>query len=131
MKALKVITLILVCIVLVLIELLLQARPKPWPMTENALSAEIVQVKGSPYLVVSGPPMNYVAQVQGIDLACDVVGRRFIVTRYRIQWHPFSRLIVNNQWPVVYPLSSLPRGKYDIVHEICGREVVITSVEVP
>lgn len=104
--------------------------PREWPMVPESVKARQVELGSQEYALVEGDPINCLGQIQGIEARYDPDLKSIIVRRYIIRWHPFTRVTVNNQWPVLYPVSWLPPGKYDVLYETRGGLRVGGSVTV-
>lgn len=122
---------IFVVVVLVLGILLCLASPRDWPMTPGTLTAKKVSVDGKSFVMVEGQPMNYLGQIQSINIDFDDSAKQIMVTRCIIHWNPFSKFIVNNQWPVIYPLANVKPGKYSVVYRSSEGEQTAGNFEVP
>jgi hypothetical protein len=81
--------------------------------------------------MVEGEPMNYLGQIQSISVEFDNAGKHLVVSRCLIRWNPFSKIVVNNQWPVFYPLADVKPGKYSVVYESSEGEQTAGTFEVP
>jgi hypothetical protein len=120
------------CILIItLVTLLRVGSVRFWPISPGAVSVEKVQIKGAPYLYVTGNAANKIAQVQGISLTCDITKKRFTIKQYRMFWSPFSSLEINDEWPVVYPLNSLPAGQYEVVYNAPEGQIVAGLIQIP
>ena len=107
------------------------ATPRDWPMTAGTLKASKVMVDGQRFVMVDGQPMNYLGQIQSINMDFDGSGNRIVVTRCIVRWNPFSKIVVNNQWPIFYPLEGLKAGKYSVVYRSSEGEQVAGTFELP
>jgi len=107
------------------------ATPRDWPMTAGTIKARKVVVDGQSFVMVEGQPMNYLGQMQSINIGLDDSSNRFIVSRCLVLRSPFSKIVVNNQWPVVYPLADVKPGKYSVVYRSSEGEQTAGSFEVP
>lgn len=82
-------------------------------------------------MMVEGDPMNYLGQIQSINIEFDDSGKHLVVSRCLIRWNPFSKIVVNNQWPVFYPLADVKPGKYSLVYKTKEGEATAGTFEVP
>jgi hypothetical protein len=105
--------------------------PKPWPMTQGTLKATKVKVEGRDYVMVDGEGINQLGQMQSIAMDFDDIAKKIVVNRYLTRWNPFTKITVNNQWPVIFPLEGLKGGKYSVVYTTKQGEAVAGTVEVP
>ena len=99
-----------------LAELLAVMTPSSWPITPGSLRVTKVRIAGEDYVMIQGDGINKLGQIQSIDVGFDEPRKRIVVNRYIIRWNPFTRITVNNQWPVFYLLESFPPGKYSVVY---------------
>jgi hypothetical protein len=106
------------------------ATPRDWPMSAGTIKARKVVVDGQSFVMVEGQPMNYLGQMQCINIDFDNAGR-LLVTRCLVLRSPFSKIVVNNQWPVFYPLADLKPGKYSVVYRSSEGEKTAGSFDVP
>jgi hypothetical protein len=107
------------------------ATPRSWPMTARTIKAKKVLVDGHSFVMVEGEPMNYLGQIQSINMDFDNSGKRIVVTRCLILRNPFSKIVVNNQWPVFYPLADVKQGKYPVVYMSSEGEQTAGTIDVP
>jgi hypothetical protein len=131
MKKVAVFTFVCLLIIFALAIIIWLATPRDWPMTSGTIKAKKVTIEGNSFIMVEGEPMNYLGQIQSINLDFDDTGIRIVVTRCLIRWNPFSKIIVNNQWPVFYPLEGVKPGKYSVVYRSAGGEVTAGYFDVP
>ena len=75
--------------------------------------------------------MNYLGQIQSINMDFDDSGKRIVLTRYLIRWNPITKITVNNQWPVFYPLEGVKPGKYIVAYRSSEGEQTAGSFDVP
>jgi hypothetical protein len=122
---------LLVLVVVALCGLLWLSRPQVWPIPQGTLKAKKVMVDGQSYLMIDGEAMNKLGQIQSINLELDPVGKRLQVNRCMVRWSPLSRIRVNNQWPVFYPLDSLKPGRYSVVYATKEGEAAAGEFDVP
>ena len=120
-----------VIIIVALAVILCLSTPRNWPMTAGTLKARKVTVDGQSFVMVEGQPMNYLGQIQSINIDFDDTGKRIVVSRCLVRWNPFARMTVNNQWPAFYPLADVKPGKYSVVYTTTEGEAVAGSFEVP
>ena len=106
------------------------AIPRDWPMSAGTIKAKKVVVDGQSFIMVEGQPMNYLGQIQSINIDFDDAGR-LLVTRCLVLRHPFSKVRVNNQWPVFYPLADVKPGKYPVVYRSSEGEQTAGTFELP
>jgi hypothetical protein len=107
------------------------ATPQPWPIPPGTLKAKKVTVDGQSYILIEGEPMNQLGQVQSINVELDTDAKRIVVSRCIVRWTPFSKITVNNQWPVLYPLDSVKPGKYAVVYLTKEGEATAGNFDVP
>ena len=107
------------------------ATPHAWPIPAGTIRAEKIRIGDEAFVMVDGEGMNYLAQIQSLNVAADPDHKRFIVSRYRISYNPFTRIVVNNQWPVIYSLQSLPSGSYSVVYQSTAGETEAGKIDVP
>jgi len=120
-----------VLVILALAVVVCLATPRDWPMTAGSIKAKKVLVDGQSFAMVEGQPMNYLGQIQSINMDFDDSGKRIVVSRCLIRWSPFSKIVVNNQWPVFYPLEGMKPGKYTVVYRSSEGEQTAGSFDVP
>lgn len=118
-------------VILALGMILCLATPRQWPMTSGSITVKKVLVDGQSFVMVDGEPMNYLGQIQSINVEFDDAGRHLVVTRCLIRWNPFSKIVVNNQWPVFYPLSGVKPGKYSVVYKTDEGDAIAGNFDVP
>jgi hypothetical protein len=111
--------------------LLASMTPTVWPITPGSLKVSKVKVLGQDYVMIDGDGINQLGQMQSIDVDFDDASKRIFVNRYIIRWNPFTKITVNNQWPVFYPLGSLKPGTYSVVYKTKEGEATAGSFEVP
>lgn len=131
MKAIMVLFVFLVLVVVTLGIILCLASPRAWPMTAGSITAKKVFIEGRPFIMVGGEPMNYLGQIQSINIEFDDSGKRLVVSRCLIRWNPFTKIRVNNQWPVFYPLEDMKLGKYPVVYISADGEQTAGIIDVP
>jgi len=107
------------------------AAPQPWPLAPGTLNVKKVAFDGQSYVMIEGEPMNKLGQVQSINVELDADAQRIVVSRCIVRWTPFSKVTVNNQWPVFYPLDSLKPGRYSVVYLTKDGEATAGYVDVP
>jgi hypothetical protein len=107
------------------------ATPHVWPIPQGTLKARKVSADGQSYVMIEGEAMNRLAQVQSINLELDAGGNRLVVSRCMMRWNPLSRITVNNQGPVFYPLDSARPGRYSVVYMTKGGEATAGNFDVP
>jgi len=105
--------------------------PAVWPITPGTLKATRVKVAGRDFVMVDGEGINQLGQVQSIAMDFDDAAKKISVNRYLIRWNPFTKITVNNQWPVFYPLEGLKPGKYSVVYKTKEGENIAGTIEVP
>lgn len=105
--------------------------PKSWPITPGTLKATKVKVDGRDFVMVDGEGINQLGQIQSIAMDFDDTAKKIFVNRYLTRWNPFTKITVNNQWPVVFSLEGLKPGKYSVVYTTKGGEAVAGTMEVP
>jgi hypothetical protein len=115
-----------VLVILVLAIILNLATPRDWPMTPGSIKAKKVSVDGKSYVMVEGDGMNYLGQIQSINMDFDNLGKRIVVSRFLIR-----KIVVNNQWPVFYPLDGMKPGKYSVVYMSSDGEQAAGNFDVP
>ena len=81
--------------------------------------------------MVIGEPMNKLGQIQSINIDVDENSKHFIITRCIIRWHPFFKRTINNQWPIVYPLSGLQPGSYEVKYDSYDGSIQAGLIDVP
>jgi hypothetical protein len=128
---LAILAVVCVLIILALGIVVWLATPRDWPMTSGTIKAKKVLIEGQSFVMVEGQPMNYLGQVQSINFDFDDSGSRIVVTRCLIRWNPFNKIIVNNQWPVFYPLEGIKPGKYSVVYRSSEGEATAGNFDVP
>ena len=128
---LTILVVVCVLVVLALSIVVWLSTPRDWPMTPGTIKAKKVVIEGQSFVMVEGQPMNYLGQIQSINIDFDDSGSRVIVTRCLIRWNPFNKIIVNNQWPVFYPLDGIKPGKYSVVYRSSEGERNAGNFEVP
>jgi hypothetical protein len=106
------------------------ATPEEWPIQAGTLKADKVNIGNQQFIMVEGQPMNYLGQIQSINIELDDTHSRFVVSRYLIHWNPLSKVVVNNQWPVVYPLDGIKSGKYTVVYKSTEGETTAGTFDV-
>jgi hypothetical protein len=121
----------LALLVVVSLVILWLATPQPWPISPGTLKVKKVAFEGQSYVMIEGQPMNKLGQVQSIHVEVDADAQRIVVSRCIVRWIPFSRVTVNNQWPVFYPLDCLAPGRYSVVYLTKNGEATAGYVDVP
>lgn len=122
---------VLVVAIIALGIIILLATPRDWPITAGTIKAQKVVVDGQSFVKIDGESMNYLAQIQSINIEFDNASKRILVSRCKITMNPFSRIVVNNQFPVFYPLDGIKSGKYSVVYETKDGETVAGSFDAP
>jgi hypothetical protein len=107
------------------------ATPESWPLTPGTLKATKIKISGQDFIIVEGEGINKLGQIQSIDVSFDDTRKKIIVNRSLIRWNPFTKIAVNNQWPVLYSLDSLKPGKYSVVYKTTEGEATAGSFDVP
>ena len=107
------------------------ATPENWPIPAGTLKAKKAQIDGQPFIMIEGESMNYLGQIQSINLDFDQSNNRILVSRCLVRWNPFSKIIVNNQWPVLYSLDSMKPGKYSVIYKSSDGEQTAGTFDVP
>jgi hypothetical protein len=121
----------LALLVVVSVVILWLATPQPWPLSPGTLKVKKVAFDGQSYVMIEGEPMNKLGEVQSINVELDADAQRIVVSRCILRWTPFSKVTVNNQWPVFYPLDSLKPGRYSVVYVTKDGEATAGYVDVP
>ena len=119
-----------VAVILALAVIVLLATPRDWPATAGSIKARKVIADGTNYVMVEGDPMNYIGQMQCINIGLDD-SNRFIVSRCFVLRSPFSKIVVNNQFPIFYPLADVKPGKYSVVYGSSEGEQTAGTFDVP
>ncbi len=107
------------------------ATPAEWPIQAGTLKIESFKIGDQPFVMIEGQPMNYFGQIQSINVDFDGTSNRLIVSRCLVRWNPFNKIIVNNQWPVVYPLDGIKAGKYAVVYKSTEGETTAGTFDIP
>jgi hypothetical protein len=132
MKTILILLLVVALLAVVALGIILAvSTPRDWPMSSGTIKAKKVLVNGQSFVMVEGEPMNYLGQIQSISVEFDNAGKHLVVSRCLIRWNPFSKIVVNNQWPVFYPLADVKPGKYSVVYESSEGEQTAGTFEVP
>lgn len=131
MKAMPALVVVLALLVVALVAMLWVSTPKPWPVSPGTLKAKKVSVDGHSFMMIDGDAMNMLGQIQSINVELDEDSKKLIVDRCIVRWNPFSKIIVNNQWPVFYPLDSAKPGKYSVVYKTKKGEATAGNFDVP
>jgi hypothetical protein len=105
----------LALLVVVVILMLWLATPQYWPIPPGTLKAKKVVIEGQAYVMIEGEAMNQLGQIQTINVELDVESKKLVISRSIVRWTPFSKVIINNQWPFFYSLDSMDPGKYVVV----------------
>ena len=111
--------------------LIVLATPRKWPFGVGELKAKKVLIEGQPFIKIEGDPMNYIGQIQSLNVVFDPSVNRIIVSRCRIQWNPLTKITINNQWPVIFPLDFLKPGKYAVVYQTKNGENIAATFDMP
>jgi hypothetical protein len=128
--------LILVAIALMIIGgilltgLLASMTPSVWPITQGSLKVSKVKISGQDYVMIDGDGINQLGQIQSIDVGFDDVSKKIFVNRYIVRWNPFTKITVNNQWPVFYPLGSFKPGQYSVVYKTTDGEAIAGILDI-
>ena len=126
----KAVITLLFLLLIVLGVLLWLATPHEWLISQGTLKAKKVTVDGQSYVMIEGEAMNQLGQIQSVNLKLDDDRNKLLVSRCMVRWNPLSKITVNNQWPVFYPLESAKPGKYSVVYMTKEGEVTAGSFEV-
>ena len=121
----------LVLLVVASIVILQLVTPQPWPIPPGTLKAKKVALDDQSYIMIEGEPMNQLGQVQSINVELNADTQQLVVSRCIVRWTPFSKLTVNNQWPVFYPLDSVKPGTYAVVYQTKEGEATAGNIDVP
>ena len=111
--------------------LLAAMTPAVWPITQGSLRVSKVNISREYYVMIEGDGINHIGQMQSINVDVDDASKRIVVSRYIVRWNPFTKITVNNQWPVFYPIGSLKPGKYSVVYTSTDGEATAGVVEIP
>lgn len=122
---------LLVLVVMALCVFLWLSTPHIWPIPQGTLKAKKITLDGQKYVMIEGESMNQLGQLQSINMELDTVGNKIHVNRCMVRWNPLSRITVNNQWPVLYPLESVKSGRYSVVYATKEGEVTAGDFDVP
>jgi hypothetical protein len=114
-----------------LFSLLSSMTPRVWPITSGTLKVTKVAIAGQNFVMIDGPPMNYLGQIQSLEVVLDDSSNKLVVSRYRIRWNPFTQITVNNQWPIFYSLEFVKPGKYSVVYRTTDGEATAGTFDVP
>jgi hypothetical protein len=101
--------------------------PEEWPVEAGTLKVETVDINGQAFVKVEGEPINFLGQIQSINIGFNDSSNVLMVARCKIRWSPFSSVTVNNQWPVFYPLAGLKPGKYTVNYKSAKGEATAGS----
>lgn len=127
----KAVIALLILLVVALGVFLWLATPHDWPISQGTLKARKVSLDGQSFVMIEGEAMNQLGQLQSINVELDAGGNRLVVSRCMVRWNPLSRITVNNQWPVFYPLDSAKPGKYSVVYMTKEGEATAGNFDVP
>jgi hypothetical protein len=116
---------------LVFFRLLSSLTPKVWPITPGTLKVTKVVIAEQNFVMIDGEAMNQLGQIQTLEVVLDANSNKFVVSRYMIRWNPFTKITVNNQWPIFYPLEFVKPGKYSVIHQTKKGEAIAGSFDVP
>ena len=118
--------LLAICVVLIvgLVILVGLTTPKAWPFSPSSVSARLVQVDGRSFVVFDGDGVNYLSQLQIMNVDYNSANKQVTLSRCCIRWNPFVRFRVNQQLPIFYPLESACGVYAAVVDTTAGREIV-------
>jgi hypothetical protein len=122
---------VFVLLVVVLSILLRLSTPLEWPFTPGSVKARKVTLDGQSFVFIEGEPANYLNQLQSIDVRCDSARKVILVTRCSLQWNPFTKCKVNNNWPILFSLQGLEPGEYSILYRTSNGDSSAASLNVP
>jgi hypothetical protein len=114
-----------------LFQLLSSMTPRVWPITQGTLKVTKVVIGGQNFVMIDGEAINQLGQIQSLEVVLDSSANKLVVNRYRILWNPFTKITVNNQWPIFYPLESVKAGQYSVVYQTKEGEATAGNFDVP
>ena len=114
-----------------LFRLLSSMTPRVWPITLGTLKATKVAIAGKNFVMIDGEAMNQLGQIQSLEVVLDANSNKLVVSRYLVRWNPFTKITVNNQWPIFYPLEFVKPGKYSVVYQTKEGEATAGNFDVP
>ncbi|MCK9314624.1 MAG: hypothetical protein M0Q48_00560 [Verrucomicrobia bacterium] len=121
--------LVCLCFVFWIVKELMTIRD--WPLSSGTIKIEKVSIGERNFILIDGEPMNYLAQVQSINVELDSSLNEVKVNRYRIFWCPFTEITVNNQFPILYSIDGWKPGKYSVVYGSETGDVLAGEFEIP
>jgi hypothetical protein len=121
--------LVCLCFVFWIVKELMTIRD--WPLSSGTIKIEKVSIGERNFILIDGEPMNYLAQVQSINVELDSTFNKVMVNRYRIFWCPFTEITVNNQFPILYSIDGWKPGKYSVVYGSETGDVLAGEFEIP
>lgn len=121
--------LVCLCFVFWIVKELMTIRD--WPLSSGTIKIEKVSIGERNFILIDGEPMNYLAQVQSINVELDSSLNEVKVNRYRIFWNPFTEITVNNQFPILYSIDGWKLGKYSVVYGSETGDVLAGEFEIP
>ena len=84
-------------------------------MIPDSLEMKTIVNKGhKPYLLITGPPSNYMGIVKGIGVEVLLDQKIVNISKYAIRWHPFSSVNMESDWPLVIDTADFPPGTYTV-----------------
>ncbi len=104
---------------------------REWPLSYSTIKIEKVSIGERNFILINGEPMNYLAQVQSINVELDSSLNKVMVNRYRIFWCPFTKITVNNQFPVLLSIDGWKSGKYSVFYGSKRGESLAGKFEIP
>jgi hypothetical protein len=90
-----------------------------------------VAIAGQNFVMIDGEAMNQLGQIQSLEVVLDASSNKLVVSRYLVRWNPFTKITVNNQWPIFYPLEFVKPGKYSVVYQTKEGEATAGNLDVP
>lgn len=105
--------------------------PRVWPITSGTLKVTKVAIAGKNFAMIDGEGMNYLGQIQSLEVVLAADSNKLVVSRYMVRWNPFTKITINNQWPILYPLEFMERGKYSVVYLTKEGEAIAGNFDVP
>lgn len=114
-----------------LFRLLSSMTPRVWPITPGSLKVTKVAIGGQNFVMIDGDAMNQLGQIQSLEVVLDAASNKLVVSRYLVRWNPFTKIEINNQWPIFYPLEFVKPGKYSVVYQTKEGEATAGNFDVP
>jgi hypothetical protein len=93
---------------------LIVSKPEKVGFTPGSVKLTHAHLDGERVIVIDGNSANFLGQVQGIGYSFK--GTNIFLDGFVVHFHPFSRLVTHQDWPLVFQEKGLAPGRYQVFY---------------